>query len=173
MLANRRLNLLRRDVAASADDYLFLPSGEPVVAVYVAASQISGVKPAAARGRDRTVRILPITGRQMRTLDTDFSDLSWRYRSFFRIQQADANALARPADRPDPHAIRTVPGHGGDLGHAVHLTKRTAHYRLEGRLQRGWRRVTAAEISTARADIARRFHLGLNQGTDRRRQAAD
>src|SRR5215510_2991092 len=41
MLADRCLNLLWRNVAAPSDDYLFLSSGEPVVAVSIAASHVS------------------------------------------------------------------------------------------------------------------------------------
>ena len=81
----------------------------------------------------RDIRIQPITGHQVRTLDADFTDPARLHIAILRIQQADTNAFAKTAYRPDSHAAGTVPARRRDLRHAVHLAKRQPHNGTEGR----------------------------------------
>src|ERR1700722_13520660 len=111
MFAYRRLHLLRRNVASSANDDLFLAPREPIISVRVAAGEVSGVKPAAAQGRSRSVRILPVPGHQVRTLNANFPNLSEPDVAILRIEQPKIDTFGSLAKRSDAYPARTVPSH--------------------------------------------------------------
>src|SRR5258708_14209936 len=121
MLVEDSFNFLWGDIAPAADDDLLLTSCEPIEAVHVATSQVSGMKPAVPDSRRCSVRILPIADHEVRASNAYLPHVTGFHIATIRINQAECNPFTGLTNGTDLYMTRTVPGSRADLCHPLAL----------------------------------------------------
>jgi len=76
VLVEHLLDLAGVHVVAAADDYVLGPVDDVVVAVLVAAGQVSAAEPAVADGRCRGLGLVQVALHHVVSLDRDLTDLT-------------------------------------------------------------------------------------------------
>ena len=119
MFTQGRLDLLRGDVAAAPDDNFLFSSGEPIETVGIARCKIAGTNPTVLKYCARRLWFLPITRRQMRAANINFTHTpSTSFRTLC-IRKTEINAFAGLPNRANANLTRSVPTHGRDFSRAA------------------------------------------------------